>query len=209
MKVLIITGGDLKINNIINYKEFDLIIAVDGALHFTKKHNIKVDVAVGDFDTVEVDILKFYRMKGIEILEYSTDKNYSDTHLAIITAIKRGGKSIVLMGAIGSRLDHTLANIQVLMLPLEKGIPCKIINEYNCIRIMNKRLILNNDFGKYISLIPLTSKVTGITTKGLKYPLEQKALIIGESIGISNEIINKKAIIEIKEGILIVIQSKD
>ncbi|MCI8352674.1 MAG: hypothetical protein HFJ58_03580 [Clostridia bacterium] len=94
---------------------------------------------------------------------------------------------------------------------LEKELPCEIIDPHNKIYLINSKTNLekSNIYGKYISLIPLTSKVSGVTLKGFKYPLHDYTLKIGESLGISNEVVNDVATIDIKEGILIVIESKD
>lgn len=108
-------------------------------------------------------------------------------------------------------MDHAIANIHILKDALEAEIPCQILDEYNRIYLINKEMTLSKDkaYGKYVSLIPLTSTVEGLTLTGFKYPLNNYTLPIGTSLGISNEIIEKTAHIEMKKGILIVIESKD
>ena len=108
-------------------------------------------------------------------------------------------------------MDHALANIHILKDALEANIPCQIIDGYNRIYLINAEKTLEKDkvYGKYISLIPLTSTVEGLTLKGFKYPLNRYNLPIGTSLGISNEIIEDIAHIEMEKGILIVIESKD
>ena len=108
-------------------------------------------------------------------------------------------------------MDHTLANIHILKYALDAKIPCQIIDNYNKIYLIEDRQTLyqNKTHGKYISLIPLTSIVEGITLKGFKYPLTNHSMPIGISLGISNEIVEEIATIEIKKGVLIVIESKD
>ena len=101
-------------------------------------------------------------------------------------------------------------NIQIMKEALEQNIKCRLINETNEIELINKKTIIDADNEyKYLSLIPLTTKAKGITLKGLKYPLQDAEISIGETIGISNEITEKTASIDIKEGILILIKSKD
>lgn len=108
-------------------------------------------------------------------------------------------------------MDHSLANIHILKYALDAKIPCHIVDEYNKIYLIddNKILYKNKMYGKYISLIPLTSRVEDITLKGFKYPLDQYSLSIGVSLGVSNEIVEETASIELKNGILIVIESRD
>lgn len=110
----------------------------------------------------------------------------------------------------GTRVDHSVANINILKIPLEKDIKARIIDEHNEIQLINKETILqkNNKF-KYVSIIPLTTEVTGVTLKGFKYPLKNYTLTIGNSLGVSNEQIANKAKISLDKGILIVIKSID
>ncbi|MBE5820755.1 MAG: thiamine diphosphokinase [Clostridiales bacterium] len=110
----------------------------------------------------------------------------------------------------GTRIDHTLANINILMQPLKKNIECKIINENNEIQLIEKGIeIKKDDNYKYVSLLPLTTTVEKVTLKGFKYSLDKADLKIGESIGVSNEQIEEFATIDMEKGILILIRSKD
>ena len=115
------------------------------------------------------------------------------------------------MGALGKRMDHAIANIHILKDALEANIPCQMIDEHNRIYLINKEMTLEKEkvYGKYVSLIPLTSTVEGLSLTGFKYPLKDYTLPIGTSLGISNEIIGDTAHIQMKNGILIVIESRD
>ena len=108
-------------------------------------------------------------------------------------------------------MDHAIANIHILKDALEANIHCQILDRYNRIYLINKSIQLEKDkvYGKYVSLIPLTSTVEGLTLTGFKYPLNNYILPIGTSLGISNEIVEEITHIEMKKGILIVIESKD
>lgn len=126
-------------------------------------------------------------------------------------AIELKSYKITILGALGKRMDHAIANIHILKDALEANIHCQILDRYNRIYLINKSIQLekNKAYGKYISLIPLTSTVEGLTLTGFKYPLNNYTLPIGTSLGISNEIIDNTAHIEMKNGILIVIESRD
>lgn len=107
-------------------------------------------------------------------------------------------------------MDHTFANVQILKEALDKNITCKIINENNEITLINKNTTWTQNLHfKYISLIPFTDVVSGITLIGFKYPLQNATLKLGESIGISNEQLEDNATIRIKTGILLLIKSRD
>lgn len=213
MNTLIVTGGTINEEFLKNYllkNKFDIIIAVDKGLDTLNNLQIVPNYIVGDFDSVNRIVLKQYENKNIPITYLKPEKDFTDTHMAIKLANEIGSKNITIIGAIGTRIDHSLANIHVLKETLDNNVQAKLVNENNEIMLINKETVIkkNGNF-KYVSIIPLTSKVTGVTLKGFKYLLENTTLNIGESIGVSNEQIEAEASIEIKEGIAILIFSKD
>ena len=188
------------------------IIVCDRGLEALYKLKIIPNHVVGDFDSVSPEILEFYKKQSQIIFHtYHPEKDNTDTDIALKLAIRLKSSKITIMGALGKRMDHAIANIHILKDALEANIPCQIIDEHNRIYLINKEITLEKDkiYGKYVSLIPLTSEVEGITLTGFKYPLENYTLPIGTSLGISNEIIEDRAHVEMKKGILIVIESRD
>jgi thiamine pyrophosphokinase len=168
------------------------------------------DYILGDFDSIDKKVLEKYKTQKIKINELKPEKDFTDTEEAINLAIKLKSSEFVIIGAIGTRIDHVLANINVLKIALDNNIKAKIINEHNEIELINNELIIEkNNLYKYISIMPLTTQVEGITITGMKYPLENYTLTIGNSLGVSNEQIEKTAKIKVKDGILIVIKSRD
>ena len=213
MNTLIVTGGTVNEEFLRKYllqNKYNSIIAVDRGLEVLDELNIKPNFIIGDFDSVDKEILKRYENINIPITYLKAEKDFTDTHEAIKLAIEIGSKEITIIGAIGTRIDHSLSNIHILKETLDKNIMTKIVNENNIIMLINKETTIekNNKY-KYISLIPLTTKTTGVSLKGFKYPLENATMDIGESIGISNEQIEDKATVIIKEGIAVLIFSKD
>ena len=188
------------------------IIVCDRGLEALYKLKIIPNHVVGDFDSVSPEILEFYKKQSqIIFYTYHAEKDNTDTDIALKLAIRLKSSKITIMGALGKRIDHALANIHILKDALEANIPSQIIDTHNRIYLINESIQLEKDkiYGKYVSLIPLTSEVEGITLTGFKYPLENYTLPIGTSLGISNEIIEDRAHIKMKKGILIVIESKD
>lgn len=188
------------------------IIAGDRGLEALYKLKIIPNHVVGDFDSVSAEILEFYKKQSqITFHTFNSEKDNTDTDIALQLAIGLKSSRITIMGALGKRMDHALANIHILKDALKANIPCQIIDEHNRIYLINKEMTLEKDkvYGKYVSLIPLTSIVEGLTLTGFKYSLNHYTLPIGTSLGISNEIITDTARIEMKKGILIVIESKD
>lgn len=167
---------------------------------------------VGDFDSVSTDILQYYQKNSKVIFhKYNPEKDNTDTDIAIQLAIELKSSSITIIGALGKRMDHAISNIHILKYALEKKIPCQIVDVHNKIYLVKDNITIHKEtfYGKYISLIPLTTEVQGLTLKGFKYPLENGSLSIGLSLGVSNEIVSRIATIELKKGIIIVIESKD
>jgi len=213
-KILVFTGGTINLvwaKEWLAINQFDYVIAADKGLQYADELNCKVDYILGDFDSVDKDLLEKYKSRNVELITFPCEKDYTDTHLAIETAIEKGASQITILGAIGSRIDHTMSNIQTLKIALNLDIPCYIMNESNKIYLANKVVVIkkSEQFGTYISLIPFSTSVTGLTLSGFHYPLKKYIMNQGLSVGISNEIVEEKGTIEFEEGILIIFETKD
>ena len=214
MKTLIITGGKISADFALTFfenNEYDLVIAADKGLEVLDKLCIRPDYIIGDFDSLTAGILCEYQEE--KIVKLNPEKDFTDTEAAIRLAIDKGADSITIIGATGTRLDHVIANISLLMIPLEAGVPAYIIDENNRIRLIDKTTELTREdcFGDNVSLIPYSDEVTGVTLKGFYYSLSNKNISKFKelSLGISNKITEDKCIIEINNGIMIVIESRD
>jgi len=177
---LIVTGGNINKQFLkIHLQNCNNIIAVDNGLKVLHELNILPNYIVGDFDTIDDKILKQYEQnKNVQICKFPPEKDYTDTDLALNLAIKLESDNVYIIGAIGTRIDHTLGNIHALYQTLEKNINVKILDENNEIYLINKTTKINKTEKKYISLIPLTSKVEGVTLKGFKYNVENEQLVV-------------------------------
>ncbi|MCI8668349.1 MAG: thiamine diphosphokinase [Lachnospiraceae bacterium] len=217
-ETLIISGGSIDIDFACNYLKnhsFEHIIAVDGGLESAMKMNLVPGYIVGDFDTVSKDILDSYRTNpNIVFRQFQPEKDFTDTQSAINLAVELGTLSITIFGGIGTRMDHSLANIQLLQMPLEQGIEAVIINSHNRIRLLGvkrKEIELKKSEYKYVSIIPMSQCITGLTLTGMKYPLRNYEMYIDQtiSLGVSNEIIEEPAAVKLKSGKIILIESRD
>lgn len=213
METLIISGGDIEeefLKSFINKKKIDKIIVADKGLEVLNRIDLKPNYIIGDFDSVNESVLNKYNENDIEIVKLNPEKDYTDTHMALKLAISLKSNQIYILGALGKRMDHAIANIHILKEALDNNLNCKIIDENNEIELITTGInVVKSSEYKYISLIPLTTEVTGITLEGFKYSLNDATLEIGHSIGVSNEILSNEAKIIIKTGILIMIKSKD
>ena len=201
MRGVIISAGSITdyiyIKSFIN-PDTDYIICADGGYHHAVKMGLRIDILLGDFDSISSDI-----PVDINKLVFDKDKDYTDTEIALDYARKQGFTEVLLLGGVGSRIDHTLANI--LMLVNFKNVV--IINENNKIYMCDD-LTIKEDIGNYVSLIPLT-KCVGVTTKGLKYELDNATMEVGYGIGVSNVVTNENVSVNILSGKLLVIVAKD
>ncbi|MBO4815979.1 MAG: thiamine diphosphokinase [Clostridia bacterium] len=214
IRTLIVSGGNIGLSffkELISNNEYNNIIASDKGLEILDKCKITPNYIIGDFDSIDQNILnKYINNSNIKIIKLNPIKDYTDTHMALKLAIDIKSLDITIIGAIGTRVDHLLGNIHVLKEALDKKISCKILNENNKIYLLNRETILKKEIEyPYISLIPLTTTVEGITLNGFKYNLNNEKMYIGQSLGVSNEQIEENAIIKIEKGILIIIKSKD
>ncbi|MEG0873885.1 MAG: thiamine diphosphokinase [Clostridiales bacterium] len=181
-------------------KKDDFIIAVDGGGNHCQNLGIKPNLALGDFDSLALNTLNFYRENQVETLTYPCDKDYIDLALGIEEAIKRNYEEIIILGALGGkRRDMELGNI-LLLSKYEKDIT--IINENTSIKMMypQKKLVINNEKNKYFSLIPLSKKVVTGESHGLKYQLLDLEFTFGETRSISNEILADECQVVLKSG---------
>ncbi|MCD8098492.1 MAG: thiamine diphosphokinase [Lachnospiraceae bacterium] len=215
MKTLIISGGRIETNFALGVlkQPFDHIICADKGLAFCYEQGIRPTRIVGDFDSLPPGILEAYRHTDIEVRKFRPEKDATDTQIAVELALELGSTDITLLGATGTRLDHVLGNIHTLYLPFEKGVSCRILDEYNRIRLISGDISLKREeqYGNFFSLIPFTGDVSGVTLRGVKYPLSDYSFTVRGSAGrgVSNEITEDAARITIGEGIMILVESWD
>ncbi|GKU79253.1 thiamine diphosphokinase [Paenibacillus sp. L3-i20] len=209
-RIVICTGGSLG-NWALNYiQKEDILIGADSGARFLIEHGLNPEIAIGDFDSVSPQEMEQIRMRSHQTIECDPiDKNYTDTEMAFRLALDMKPSSILLLGALGSRFDHSLSNIHLLNLALECGIEAQIIDSNNCIRLITTTTIIERSHYAQVSLLPLSLEVVGITLTGFQYPLNDATIKVGQSIGISNVLKEDKGIIDLRQGHLLVIQSCD
>ena len=221
MNIVIVTGGKIDdefVRAELNRITPDKVIAADSAVSFFLRNNIEFDNAVGDFDSLnEDDFKKLESRFNDKITKYPSEKDFTDTEIALnlaIDMIEDNGEPdsfIYLYGATGSRIDHVLGNIELLLKPFEKGIGAAIIDKNNRIEIISGKKVIENKGNNYpfFSLLPYFGEVKGLTEKGVKYELANHDLNRGLTLGVSNEIVADEAIIEVASGKLLLVMSRD
>lgn len=206
-KCLIISGGEL--DNSLFYQglahQMDCIIAADGGARHASMIGVLPHFAIGDFDTLSPAEVEELKEKGSVLEHYPPDKDYSDTHLALLKAIQLGYTDITMIAALGGRIDHSLANIMLLALPEAKNIKLRILTEHQELLLIDHQLKIKEKQGTLISLLPLSEKVTGITTEGLLYKVPEQNFVMGNPNGISNVMTGTEAYIKVEQGLLLAI----
>lgn len=214
MQTVIISGGyidDAFATEWIKTHAYDQVIAADKGMDFLYRNHLTPDLIVGDFDSVSTESLAYFKMNKVRVVELNPMKDDTDTEFAIRKAISEGASSITLLGATGTRLDHVMGNVHLLGIGLCEGVDMEIVDAYNRIRMTDKAVEFTkeNQFGKYVSLLPFSEEVTGVTLEGFKYPLLDDTLKRFCTLGVSNEIVEENAKVQLEEGILVVIESRD
>lgn len=189
--------------------EEDIVVCCDGGMKHTKNLGIIPHFIIGDFDSASFDLIEYYKNIDVKFKEFPTKKDETDMELAVNHVINElNPKEVVIFGGIGSRIDHTLANLHILERFMKKGINAKLINEKNCVQVTDKSLIIEGKKGNLLSIIPMGLD-TVISLKGFEYPLESAYIAHESPIGISNIVTSEKAEIIVEKGMIYIIESND
>jgi thiamine pyrophosphokinase len=213
-KILIITGGYIDeefLRSLVMKENYSFIIVADRGLLVADNLKLVPDYILGDFDSVPLELLSKYKTKSIPIKSYPSIKNKTDTQIALEMALSHSPSEIDIVGATGSRMDHTISNIDILMSALNQGVDARILDTNNRIYLKKKNFVIHKDeqHGDYISLLPFSYQVKGLKLHGFKYPLNDITLTTGSSLGVSNELLDEECTVEFEEGILVVFETKD
>lgn len=211
MKALIISNGEIEDIDLLKKvsEDVDFILCADGGANYAIKASVKPDLVVGDLDSIDLDVLDRLKSQDIQFIKFPTKKDNTDTELAIEYLIDKGYDEIILTGVIGSRIDHTLANMMLLYKLLKLGIKGKIINHKNTIYLTDSSLTLKKKEGTFVSVIPIIGTSANVTLKGFEYELNNRVYETSSTLGISNIIVEDEGYIELKDGVCFVIESRD
>ena len=216
-KVIIVANGFIRdpsgtykrMTGRFGFSKDDIVICADGGASNALKMGLIPDVVIGDMDSIKFRIKEKIREKSAKTRYVATspEKDESDTQLAVEYALGLGGvKKIMITGAVGDRMDHTLANIILLLSPKLEGIDARILTDNSDMFIVRKPVTINGVPGKTITLISLSPYTYFTGTRGLKYELREEKLDFSPVRGLSNEFIDRKAKLDIREGTLLVIR---
>lgn len=208
-RILLFANGDFSSKEFYlkNIKDDDLIICADGSVNFLYQLGKRPDLIVGDMDSANPKILALVEKEGSQLIRYPAEKNESDLELALLEAIKRKPDQIIIFGALGKRLDHLLANLMLLLLPLKAGIKASIYEEDYEIFMADDQIEIEGRIGEEVSIFPIEGPAKGLETQGLKYPLKKENLYPDSARGLSNVFLVDKAKIKIGQGKILIIKT--
>ncbi len=209
-RIVIVSGGRLGNLNFFRSEMAKaasrLLIACDGGARYLASAGIRPDVLLGDMDSLAPEQLAEYEKGGVEILRHKTDKDFTDTALALDYALALQPSAVDIWGALGGRMDHALANIHLLIRGRQAGVGVRLVDDYSEMLAPDGEIAFGDAIGCLVSLLALSEVVEGITVEGFRYPLTNENLLLSESRGISNLITASPATIRFRKGHLLVIR---
>ena len=207
MRAFIYTGGVVRTEFITEHpKADDLCIAADSGYHTARTLGERVDILLGDFDSIgEIPC-----GEGMEIRQVPAEKDFTDTQMAVEIAVERGAEEIIIIGGLSGRLDHTLSTLSILEDLHGMGVYATVTDGQSRARYLysSSTLIARSHY-KYLSVIAVDETVKGVDIEGCKYPLKRATLRRRNQFAVSNEITGNVAFISVKKGGVYIIESKD
>jgi thiamine pyrophosphokinase len=189
--------------------DLGVVIAADGGAITAERLGLRPDLVVGDLDSIEPAEVDRLRASGIPVEVAPTAKDESDTELAVRAALARGATTLTIVGALGGRVDHLLANLALLALPELDGIETLILDgrtRISLVRGPGSRPLIGR-VGDLVTLLPFGAGVEGVRTEGLAWALRDEALPAGPARGLSNVRTAERARVQVRSGDLVVVET--
>lgn len=207
MRTLVLLNGNLHTSAWLRIPQlcgpWDMVICADGGGRHAIALGLAVDLLIGDGDSLSAAMKRQLHPNCIK--QYPTDKDYTDGQLAVTEALHQGASHVVLAGALGDRIDHTLANIALLRHIAIAGASGVATDGKQSIYLLTDELNLPGQPGQLVSLIPNPPCAKGVSASGMRWPLEKSNLAWGDTRSISNEFIETTAHFSVEQGEVLVI----
>lgn len=194
-----------------------LVVAADGGWDKAASLGLRPDLLVGDADSLSEERFAALAGEGVPIERSATDKDESDTELALLAALRWGATLVTVLGALGGkRFDHALANVGLLSLPAPEDAEVELLDGATRVRLLRAPAAggeaaccpLPGPAGDLVSLLPLGGPALGVTTAGLRFPLHDETLRLGPARGLSNVRTAAQASVALRRGHLLVVETK-
>lgn len=204
MKTCYIVGAGEVTELSFDPEEEDLVIACDGGYEYCKRWNKRMDLVIGDFDSLG------YVPEHPNVIRLKPEKDDTDTACAIKAGLERGFQRFLVYGGTGGRISHTIANIQLLCSLARKGCCGILVGKNVWYRVIhNEEVHFPEEMSGYLSVFCMGERAKGVYERGLKYSLVDATLIKENPLGVSNEFTGKESMVSVKEGMLLLIGEGD
>jgi thiamine pyrophosphokinase len=208
--VFVVTGGELGDPAYLREQAAALkpeaVIGADRGARHLRAAGIVPTLIVGDMDSLDEESAKRYAASGCGIIRHPREKDETDTELALREAFGMAPAEVWIWGAMGYRIDHTLANLALLVQGAERGVEVKLIDEWCEVFLVTGRMVVEGKAGQTVSLFPFAGDAAGVTLSGFEYPLTKAVLAVGHPRGTSNRLAAGQGIIEIAAGCLLAVR---
>lgn len=185
----------------------DCLIATDGAARHIIKLGLVPNVIIGDMDSISPNLLEQSHLSPTILIKYPIKKDKTDFELAVDYCLENKFEEIIIFGVLGDRIDHLIANILLItkIQSEKRSTKIKIIENKKETYVLNEKIEISGQIGDELSIIPISSKLEGVVTRGLEYRLDNETLSLGSTRGISNIFNSSLITIEVKKGVALVI----
>jgi thiamine pyrophosphokinase len=186
-------------------------IAADAGLRVFSRLHLVPDLLVGDADSLTSAEWKWAKEQAIPIKKFPREKDVTDTQLALDIAIEKGKSDIRILGGIGTRLDHSLANLYLLIYGYEKNTRVSLLNPWHEVYLLSPEFPckIKGDAGDIVSVLPATHEIHGLTLEGFHWNLTRFSLKQGLSLGISNYLEGQEGMLSLEKGLAFVMKVRE
>ena len=186
----------------------DFLVAVDGGLRHVLALGLLPGLLIGDLDSIAPEKAAEMKSRGVDVRQFPPQKDETDLQLALHAAREAGCMQMLLVAALGGRLDHTLGNLYLLTDMALAGLDVRLDDGLEEVFLIQAGGEVQGQPGDIVSLLPVEACAGGVTTTGLEYPLRGETLWRHQTRGISNVLLGEKAEITVKEGSLFCIHRR-
>lgn len=209
---IVVTGGDRPDPVLVDALDLPVegrvVVAADSGVAHALALGLMVDVAVGDFDSLDPEVLEAVEAAGTRVERHPVAKDATDLELAIDVAVALGAARVVVLGGHGGRLDHFLANALVLAAPQLGGVEVEAVVGDAVVSVVRPGpgIRFGGRPGQLVTILPVHGPAEGVRTEGLRYPLLGETLSAGTTRGVSNVLDAEEALVSLRGGVVLVVR---